>query len=83
MASYAIIENGAVVNAVESEADYAAEQRWVLLPEGAGIGWSYVDGEFVDLRPAPEPMPIPAQPTKEELLAQLQALQAQIESLGE
>jgi hypothetical protein len=83
MASYAIIENGLVVNAAEAEADYAAEQGWVLLPEGAGIGWSYVDGEFVDLRPAPEPMPTPPPPTKEELLAQLQALQAQIESLGE
>jgi hypothetical protein len=83
MASYAIIENGAVVNAAEAEADYAAEQGWVLLPEGAGIGYSYIDGEFVDLRPAPEPAPVPHPPTKEELLAQLQALQAQIESLGE
>jgi hypothetical protein len=83
MASYAIIENGAVVNAAEAEADYAAEQGWVLLPEGAGIGYSYIDGEFVDLRPAPEPAPAPPPPTKEELLAQLQALQAQIESLGE
>jgi len=83
MASYAIIESGLVVNAAEAEADYAAEQGWVLLPEGAGIGWSYVDGEFVDNRPAPEPTPAPPPPTKEELLAQLQALQAQIESLGE
>jgi hypothetical protein len=81
MASYAIIENGAVVNAAEAEADYATEQGWVLLTEGAGIGWSYVDGEFVDLRPAPEPMPTPPPPTKEELLAQLQVLQAQINGL--
>tara|TARA_R110000868_G_scaffold256504_1_gene513221 strand:+ start:1098 stop:1349 length:252 start_codon:yes stop_codon:yes gene_type:complete len=83
MASYAVIENGLVVNVAEAEADYAAEQGWVLLTEGAGIGWSYVDGEFVDLRPAPEPMPAPPSPTKEELLAQLQALQAQITALGE
>ena len=83
MASYAIIENGLVVNSAEAEADYAAEQGWILLPEGAGIGWSYVDGKFVDNRPAPEPIPAPPPPTKEELLAQLQALQAQIESLGE
>jgi hypothetical protein len=81
MASYAIIENGLVVNAAEAEADYAAEQGWVQLPEGAGIGWSYVDGEFVDNRPTPEPMPAPPPPTKEELLAQLQALQAQINGL--
>lgn len=83
MASYAIIENGLVINAAESEADYAAEQGWVLLTEGAGIGWSYVDGAFVDNRPVPEPAPVPPPPTKEELFAQLQALQAQIESLGE
>lgn len=55
--SYAIIENTLVINSVEAEADYAAEQGWVLLPKGAGIGWSYIDGEFVDLRPAPEPEP--------------------------
>lgn len=79
----AIIESGLVINIAIAEADYAAEQGWVLLTEGAGIGWSYVDGEFVDLRPAPEPAPAPPPPTKEELLAQLQALQTQIESLGE
>lgn len=44
MASYAIIESNLVVNAVEAEADYADKQGWVLLPEGAGIGWSYIDG---------------------------------------
>jgi hypothetical protein len=49
--SYAIIENTLVINSVEAEADYAAEQGWVLLPKGAGIGWAYIDGEFVDLRP--------------------------------
>jgi len=83
MASYAIIENGTVINTVVAEADYAAEQGWILLPESSGIGWSYVDGEFVDLRPAPEPAPTPPAPTKAELLAQLQALQAQITALGE
>ena len=31
MASYAIIENGMVVNAAEAEADYAAEQGWFCL----------------------------------------------------
>lgn len=32
---------------------------------------------------AAEPLPAPSPPTKEELLAQLQALQAQITALGE
>jgi len=81
--NYALVENGEVVNAIVADADFSAEHGLIQLPEGAGIGWSYVDGEFVDNRPVPEPAPVPPPPTKEDLLAQLQALQAQIESLGE
>ena len=80
MANFAIIENGKVVNAVVAEADFAAEQGWTALPDGAGIGWDYVGGQFVDNRPAPEVVTPPA-PTKEELLAQLNALSAQIQAL--
>lgn len=80
--NYAVIENGKVVNAVVAKADFAAEQGWVLLPEGAGIDWDYVDGEFVDNRPTPEVILPPPAPTKEELLAQLQALTAQINALA-
>ena len=80
---YAIIEAGIVTNIVVADAEYAELQSWISMPETVEIGWSYVDGAFVDLRPAPEPAPAPPAPTKEELLAQLQALQAQIESLGE
>jgi hypothetical protein len=80
MPNYAIIENGKVVNTVIAESDYAAQQGWVALPENAGIGWDYVNGQFVDNRPAPE-APVTTAPTKEELLAQLQALQAQIQAL--
>lgn len=81
MPNYAIIKNGKVVNAVVAEADYAAEQGWVELSGDAGVDWDYVDGQFVDNRPAPEVVTPPA-PTKEELLAQLNALAAQIQSLG-
>jgi len=84
MPNYAVIENNLVVNAVVAEPDYALEQGWILLPENAGIGWSYENGNFVDHRPVPEapPTPVaPPTPTKEDLLAQLTALQAQIESL--
>lgn len=81
MAKYAIIENGTVVNAVLADPEYASQQGWVPLPEGAGIGFSYVDGAFIDTRPTPESAPAPPPPTKEELLAQLQALQAQIMAL--
>ena len=80
MPNFAIIENGKVVNTVVAEADYAQTQGWVELPCGPGIGWDYVDGQFVDNRPVPEVVTSPA-PTKEELLAQLQAIQAQIQAL--
>jgi hypothetical protein len=82
--NYAIIKDGIVVNAAVAEADFAAKQGWVLLPERAGVGWSYVNGQFVDNRP---PMPeyveptAPAAPTKEQLMAQLVALSAQIQAL--
>jgi hypothetical protein len=81
MPNYAVIENNLVVNAVVAEPDYALQQGWILLPENAGIGWSYENGNFVDNRPIPETPVAPPTPTKEELLAQLTALQEQIQSL--
>ncbi len=79
--NYAIIENGKVVNLVVSDADFAAEQGWVLAGEGVGIGWDY-NGNFVDNRPVSTSIEPPPAPTKEELLAQLQALTAQINALA-
>ena len=81
MPNFAIIENGKVVNAVVAEADYAAEQGWVALSGDASIGWDYADGQFVDNRPVPE-VTTPPTPTKEELLAQLNAISAQIQALS-
>jgi hypothetical protein len=80
MPKFAIIENGKVINSVIAEADYAAEQGWVALSDEAGIDWDYVNGQFVDNRPVPEVV-TPPEPTKEELLAQLNAIQAQIQAL--
>lgn len=77
--TYAIIENGTVVNVVVADADVAAQNGWVLLEGSEGIGWSYANGVFT-APPVVEPTPAPA-PTKEQLLAQLQALQAQIQAL--
>jgi len=79
MPNYAVIENGKVINIVVAEADYASTQGWVELISG-GIDWDYVNGQFVDNRPVPEVVTPPA-PTKEELLAQLNALQVQIHAL--
>ena len=78
---YAIIENGVAVNVVIADAEFAATHGWVECPD-AGPGWTYADGVFtapvVVEPPVPEPPPAP---TKEELLAQLNALSAQIQAL--
>ena len=80
MANYAVIENGKVVNVVVSDAEYAAENGWIEITSG-GIGWDYVDGQFVDNRPIPpEIVPMP-ELTKEQLLAEVQGLLSKIEAL--
>ena len=80
MPNFAIIKDGKVVNTVVAEFEHAAKQGWELIPEGslAGIGWDHINDQFVDNRPAP--VAPPAAPTKEELLAQLNALAAQIQA---
>lgn len=47
------------------------------------IGWDYVDGQFVDNRPIPPEIvaTLEPEPTKEQLLAEMQALLAKIEAL--
>lgn len=45
------------------------------------IGWDYVDGEFVDNRPIPPEIVAMPEPTKEQLLAEVQGLLAKIEAL--
>jgi len=70
------IENGVVVNTIEVESlDFMP--NLVEAIEGS-IGWSYANGVFT--APAPEVSTQPAL-TKEELLAKLQELQTQIQSL--
>lgn len=74
-----VIENGIVVNTVivESLSDLP---NLVSAENGGDIGWDYIDGQFVDNRPVPEVV-TPIAPTKEELLAQLNALSAKIQAL--
>ncbi|NBX97549.1 hypothetical protein EBQ81_01625 [bacterium] len=84
MSSYAIIENGKVVNTVVAEPDYARQQGWVEIVDKAGIGWDYDGAHFIDNRPVPEvvaPPIAPPAPSREALLVQLRALQQQIEAL--
>lgn len=75
---YAIIENGVAVNVVVADAQIAAENGWIECPD-AGPGWTYADGVFTE-PVVVEPI-APIAPTKEELLAQLNALSAQIQAL--
>lgn len=75
---YAIIENGVAVNVVVADAEYAGQLGWVECPD-AGPGWTYADGVFT--APVVVEPPAPPAPTKEELLAQLNALSAQIQTL--
>jgi hypothetical protein len=72
-----IIENGVIINTIVVESlDFMP--NLVEATEG-GIGWTYANGVFTA---PPEPEVIaPAAPTKEELLAQLNALSAQIQAL--
>jgi hypothetical protein len=77
MKIYAHIENGKVVNTVVANDEFASQQGWVLCENG-GIGWDYIDGQFVDNRPE---VVAPPEPTKEQLLVELQALTAKIQAL--
>jgi hypothetical protein len=75
---YAIIENGLVTNVVLADAEFAAEQGWIECPN-AGPGWKYDGTTFTE--PDPVVAPEPVAPTKEQLMAQLAALSAQIQAL--
>lgn len=75
---YAVIENGIVVNVIVADADYAFQNNLVTC-DSAGPGWSYVNGEFT--APQQQVIPETPAPTKEELLAQIQAIQQQVQDL--
>jgi len=76
---YAIVENGLVTNVVVAEAYIAHNNGWIDCPV-AGPGWTYADGVFT--APVIVAPTAPAAPTKEQLLAELQALTAKINALG-
>ena len=81
---YAIIQNNFVANIVEAEPDFAAQMGWIGFPEyvdekAVGIGWQFDGSSWTEPDPVVEPTP--TTPTKDELLAQLNALAAQIQTL--
>ena len=82
--NYAKIENGVIINAIVADAAFAAEHGLVEFPtyindKAVGIGWKYDGANFTE--PDPIPVPVVVAPTKEELMAQLAALSAQIQAL--
>jgi hypothetical protein len=50
--TYAIIEDGKVINvaAWDGESDWEFAEAAVEIIGVAGIGWDYIDGEFIDNR---------------------------------
>ena len=59
MSNYAVIENNLVTNVYVAEAPLDPND---VLVTNQGIGWSYVNGEFIaPPAPIPTPIPLPAQ----------------------
>ncbi|NBS40785.1 MAG: hypothetical protein EBS73_16350 [Betaproteobacteria bacterium] len=76
---WAIIKDNEVINVAVADEAYGVQMGWVPCPDFAGPGWGYVDGTFT--KPLPVEITQPASLTKEDLMAQLQALQQQIAAL--
>lgn len=81
---YAKIENGVITNTVVADADFAAEHGLIEFPtytnnKAVGIGWKYDGTNFTEPDPILEPVNTTL--SKEQLLAELQALTAKIQSL--
>jgi hypothetical protein len=81
---FAYINNGVVYDSImvrpESVFGEHYASQFIEVPEEVRSGWTF-DGTNFAPPPDPEPTVTPAEPTKEELLAQLQAIQAQILAL--
>jgi len=81
---FAYINNGIVYDSImvrpESVFNASYASQFVEVPEEVRSGWTF-DGTNFAAPPEPTPIVIPTEPTKEELLAQLQVIQAQIQAL--
>lgn len=82
---FAYIENGIVYDSImvrpESVFNAGYASQFVEVPEEVRSGWTFDGTNFV-APPEPTPIPAPAAPTKEELMAQVQALTAKIQALA-
>lgn len=81
---FAYINNGVVYDSImvrpESVFGEHYASQFVEVPEEVRSGWTF-DGTNFAPPPEPEPTVTPAEPTKEELLVQLNELSAQIQAL--
>ena len=84
---HAILKNNVVVNVIEYETIQTGcpeglEDVIAIASDDGNIGWVYADGVFTNPNP-PVIVDIPAilPPTPDELMAQLNAIQAQIAAL--
>jgi len=81
---FAYINDGMVYDSIEVRPEtifnlgYAS--LFVEVPDEVRSGWSF-DGTNFAPPPEPDPIPEPAAPTKEELMAELAALTAKIQAL--
>lgn len=85
--TYAIVRDGIIVNIIawDGAAPYVTPEGCELhaVEGAAGVGWLYDGVTFTNPTPPPPEPVAPPVPTKEELLAQLAALQAQIVAMKE
>ena len=74
-----IVENGIVTNTIEVESlDF---MPGLIEATDGGIGWSYINGIFIDNRPVTAEPVQAIEPTKEQLLSELAALTEKIRAL--
>lgn len=74
MARYAVIAGAMVENIIEAEEGFEIPDRLlVLAAEGAAIGGTYVDGEFIPPAPVDPPLLIPDRVTARQFKLQLLA----------
>ena len=82
---YAKIENNLIVNVIVADANFAAQQGLIELPDhfdgkAIGIGWHYDGVNFTE--PVEIVAPVDTAPSREQLLEELRVLTAKIEALA-
>ena len=72
-------ENNRICQIEEQDFPVAEPLFWIECPDNCTTQWTYVNGQFVEPEVIVESV---IEPTKEQLLAELQTLTAKIQALG-